>query len=870
MIRSKALAAFVCLAWFSLSPLATRALSQSVAGAVPATTPANPSQAALDRVRFQGNRVCTDDVLREGLRWDLDSVLAFASGEITEDGVKRIGDRLMLGYQHSGFPRAKVSARVEGADRQLLLTIEEGPRVVCGEVRVIGALKSLQAGALARALAARLGPGPGTNAVPAELKNLEQGLSDAPPARQGIAWPSELMQIGTNRVPLPETPLGLWVEDAPAPTDPAARVVYARTMTNVMSGFGHFQPRFAIDWVPREGTLQSLPASPGGPPWAKVDLVIRVEDEGPDCRLGAIEVVGLQRNTQAEFLAGTGLEPGRRMTLELLRSNHERWMDSGRFLNVLVEPGNPDAEGKAPVRITVREHQDAPRLSEPFTRLDEALLRFRGWLLGWRLGNEDAVLHVEAGTTNAAPRSGPSADLIVSPRAGVLFRAFQESGRAESLRALVMLTTNQSTLLNGGRRQSFVTEQTPGQLMVHLAMGVGQDGQGDLTLAGGVKNATSGPPFRLDLDLSTAGFLRLARLPERIPGWKWSERDGILIGGTGETTLRIDAATGRLLEFQMGNTGLPISTNQGTWERMLDGGFRLELQSNALARAISEAGPALTQATNRYDASNGLGSFMAFAIDAAWELGILELLENHPAPARLLAAGATISKHLDETLFDGLQAAMLGAAVTSEIGFMIPLPIDGDGQPGTSSGFDPLVARILGSADRMVVAGTWPNVLVREKALGFSSRANLAGQGWQSLYESPDTGPLACLVAAKQVRGQAAQAMALKGLTALSAEAFRRDLTCLLDGDTGAAVLVRRLLTRWSELGSAEMESLLGLFAEPDREAVMAGLEVLRAGGSPPLTVRLRPVLDRWWEGSMRARFTAALRRAWREAQPGN
>ncbi len=52
-----------------------------------------------------------------------------------------IGRQLQLGYQHCGFPDARIIARYDPSADRVVVQIKEGPRYLCGPVEVIGARK---------------------------------------------------------------------------------------------------------------------------------------------------------------------------------------------------------------------------------------------------------------------------------------------------------------------------------------------------------------------------------------------------------------------------------------------------------------------------------------------------------------------------------------------------------------------------------------------------------------------------------------------------------------------------------------------------------------------------------------------------------
>jgi hypothetical protein len=180
-----------------------------------------------------------------------------------------------------------------------------------------------------------------------------------------------------------------------------------------------------------------------------------------------------------------------------------------------------------------------------------------------------------------------------------------------------------------------------------------------------------------------------------------------------------------------------------------------------------------------------------------------------------------------------------------------------------ATGVNPLdygAALALSHRSELVAPESWIGTLICENALSLSRRADLAGKGWERLFTSPDTGPLACFVAAHCVNPEAARAFAISGLTRLTPENFRADYETLLEGDGALSATTTNLLARLATLSDPEIESLAVLLSRPDAAALRETVRVLRQPGITPGEPSLGPVLDRWWDGSLHARLSVALR----------
>ena len=801
-------------------------------------TPVVGELGGLSRAVFIGNQTFAADALRQGLRADLDCVIAIQPSAGLEECLRTLESRMRAGYQHAGFPDATVRAESDAAARRIVLRITEGPRFLCGQVRVTG-LKTLDREIVQAEILDRIAAGCLTNRPASLLKPVGQtnvfATDQLPPAPL-----REAVTLVTNRAQAAEVPLGIWGADLPAPTDVGAKCSLADAVTNVFADLGHFHARFTLNFVRRrEAASNPVPNSEATP----LDLVVEVQDEGPVCTIGEIEVSPMHTHSRDELLRWLELAPGQRLTRELLLDKQNQLVESGRFTEAMLEPGVPDDAGKVSLRVAVRELALAPPLSAALSPNDAALQRLRQWLSDWPVRGEDAVLRLDVGTSNETRRV---LNVIASPAGGLLIQLNRAKADSPDLAWALAVSSNTVALFDGARREGLCTTNWRGSLSLFFHLGTDPDGEGNMTFGGGFDSHTSAPPFRVELRLLPAAFMRLARMPEV----QWRNERGVLTGSSSNAVLRVDARTGRLIElrFSGGDDDLPFALSHGQ--------LVLEFKTNALAQAWSKTLAATAGFTNRLDTDHPWSSALAFLAGEAFRSSFVRgMMPTNVSAGSVAAATSTLGKLVDGDLFAAWEHCFgLTNATGEDSVFLIPPDSAG------SNPLDIVAAWILGNSGQLAAPDSWIAAVLCEKALGVSRRADEGGRAWERLFSSDEAGPLACLAGARNVNSQNSRAFAIKGLLRLSREDFVRDCQPLIEGDGAVPTTVRNLLTRLATLDDAEIASLTALLPPDDAESLRDAVRVLRQPGVTPNMAALSPVLGNWWDKSLRARLSGALR----------
>jgi len=793
----------------------------------------------LSRAVFTGNRTFSGDTLRWGLRADLDCVVAIQPGVGLDECFRTLESSARAGYQHAGFPDAAVRAETDVAAHRIVFRITEGPRFLCGQALVRG-LKTLDRETVQAQIMARIAPGNLTNRPTSLLKPV--GLTNDLPTDQLLLHPlPEAVILVTNRAQVAEVPLGIWGADLPAPMDAGARRSLAEAVTNVFADLGHFHATFGLNFVRRvESPSNSVPNSGA----SLLDLVVEVQDEGPPCTIGEIEVSQIHHHSRDELLRWLDLAPGQRLTRELLLEKQNQLVESGRFTEARLEPGTPDSDGKVRLRIAVHELALAPPLSATLSPDESALQRLRHWLSDWPACGEDAVLRLDLRTSNETLRVVSS---IASPSGGLLIRLNRSQTDSPDWDWALAASSNTVALFDGARREGLCTTNWHGSLNLFLHLGADPDGAGNMAFGGGFNSETSAQPFRVDLRLLPVAFMRLARLHDV----QWHSDRGLLIGSSTNMLLRADPLTGRLIELRLNRDAEDLPLNLSRAQLVL------EFRTNALAQAFSKTLADAAGFTNRFDQQHPRSSVLAFLVTEAFRSSFLrKIISTNVSAESIVAATSTLGKLVDPDLFAAWEHCF-GPTNAPGADSVFLIPPDSSG----SNPLDFVAAWILGNSGELVAPDSWVAAVLCEKALSVSRRANEVGRAWERLFSSPESGPLACLAGAWDVNPQVARAFAIKGLVQLSREDFERDCQALIQGDGAVPATIRHLLTKLASLDHAEIESLARLLPPSEGEALLDAVQVLRQPGTTPSAASLHPVLGRWWDASLRGRLSAAFRK---------
>jgi hypothetical protein len=499
--------------------------------------------AGASRLEFEGNRAFSAERLQRGLRINGDWLQSAHPEAPLAGYVKATQTALVRGYQHAGFPLAKITeTRWLSSPQRLLCVIEEGPRYTAGEVMVTGA-QSVPAEQIIQKLTKK-----------PKKKNDMDELSLTNP---GVATKtaSANVMLKTSSTASEETSSVLWKKGEPAPLDDRLLVNVKKEVTNQLSQAGRMQAVVEVETVRDDAAHTAA-------------LRVKIVSEGPAAVLGEVACTGLKRDTEAELLKYLGLEKGRPIKAGQMQEVEDRLLNSARYTSYKVttkpyKAGQPEMD----LKLELVEMPEAPKLGEPLNATHGALLKMRDWINGLaRTGSEDLQVKV-----NFQTKDGPCSELrlIYNAQRGVLMKVLisdDAEGLKNARRYTVRYTPGELCSFfsaHDGDSRQWLRQPLSKNLMVNLYVSLETTEPKDNKTGGNVnfgmkwKKQDTGGVLNLDLDMKpVAALLHSLKHAE-----DWSSKDGLTMMRSkttdGQEALRIviDEATGRLREMGDGEGG---------------------------------------------------------------------------------------------------------------------------------------------------------------------------------------------------------------------------------------------------------------------------------------------------------------------------
>lgn len=721
--------------------------------------------------------------------------------------------RVLFGVQRAGFPQGRVEVTTDSAAQRVRLQIFEGPRFRAGEVAVAGCPPEV-----AQHLAAWM-KGP---RIPEDAFLRIREEVNGRTSRQWVK--SDGSEVD------PEKPL--WVPGGFSPFDEPTRAALEREVQRGLASAG---------WT---NALFTVAVAPGRQPGV-AQLVIDVLELGELARIRSIKVEGNERDTRDEILAFLGLELGQTFTQERRAECDERLRASGRFRKHNVEFRTRFGGDGVEVTVAVVDYAAAPRLSQPLRREQQALLRCREWILNHGTRGEELVVR----RNGDRAESISIGEVVISPAQGMLIRLTQPDGKEVS----VCFGAGEWGLYcshgDGALAMPWTrNEQMRGSLHFGLNPNPNEPKPHVIRLGYGVRSADSDsprPPLALDLVLDPAAMLAMLDDVQI----RTTFRDGELTVAGPKQFLRIDAATGRVLELRL------LFESKSSWSVT----FERDYLTKRLAEIRREAGP------NRFNPVRPVSAAAEFFTSPP----LVSLLENATdnfgqapgEPSRWKGMTAAVRSLTMAGCLEPLDRLAVDfyddMSRDDRDRFVMPMPE----AEAKALGLSKMIgAGAMLAIDRMCGRETWVATLPRALAAAYAQEVRYAQFDVQQLAVDPQFGPVGHLLAVGFFPHPAtAHGFARRGLGRLDLNAFQADRDQLL------RVLARcqadqqlvRIARRISPADAAALgQTLLG-----DPEALSAACHDLRQAADERAAMeRLPAVLDRLWQQRLGALVEERLR----------
>ena len=796
-----------------LTPVVLAAVVSTVAS-FGADAPATPGQSVSttlvgdyghkSALLIEGNHTFTKEQILSGMKLHLDYHLAAHPAALLADYTAWLERKITLGYQRDGFPLVTVKAAADADAHRVLVQLNEGPRYRCGDILLSG-MQSMTNELVRQKIADVIG---GSESATGSQTNLDS----------------------VN-----------WLRDHPSPLDEFSRESLKQRVQEALAALNYYQPTVSVRIVP-------------DPVRKLADLNIEIADEGIKGAIAEIEVSGLYTNTRPQLLDYLKLKPGMEVNAKLIAATTNQLWSSARFFRHDVSLSPLPGPGQFKLKLDLEEVREAPPLNQEFSPKEKALLKFRDWLAGWETRSEAFVLSVQL--TNASLQG--RADLIFSPKGMALAVRDMSSNRLAKLQYAIVASKELLGLYSVWRQSKFTMPRTRdgGSVLLKVRPGSPKSyGLGDVSFMVNM-NLPQSQPFRLEMELQPAVFLSMAHWMDS------SLKDGVLTlsqnNEEGQQEIRIDAATGRLLQAS-------ASSNERSAFAL-----QLHLEEGLLDGLLKEIATVTADHPNRYVTNRGFSSWASFLLSDVMKPPLLEMYfdgdDDDTSPERSSTNSAAVPSQIKTRL--ALARELLGQQDVGDIldplsrilgpktnkddetDFVVPRA-----NSPTDSPTGPLAEVckvVLNVADDLLPHDTWPWVLLRESAFTMAGQNNYTKAELEKLQKSDDVGPVGCLATAYlvgRINPKLARTFAERGLARLNLDEFRKDYRLLLRTNYIVGDLASKALGLLNGGNEAKLAPLLAGLA-PDEAAFLRQLmRLLAAGkgqGQPPSEV-MWPAFEQHW-----------------------
>lgn len=746
-----------------------------------------------------------------------------------------LSSRIRSAYLRKGFPEASVDTQAEPDSGQVRISIAEGPRFYCGEIRLLG-IEALTTDQVHRR-------------ITQHLSGFAQDQA-----------PSTNTTFQLDRA--------VWTDDHPAPFDPQAIALIRQEIVTALADLNYWAVRLEV---------KVLPDADRG----RGDLEITLLDEGMRGTLTDIEILGNRKDSTAEILDYLELKPGMEIHAELLSGITNKLYHSARFLRhnaaleALPEPG------QFQLKLDLKEAKNAPPLTQSFTPAQQAWFNFYRWLQDWESRPEDIVFSI----TGELPKVQILLEAIVSSSGLVISAYASRPNEPRRLQYAALLSSEVSGVYSVWRGRK-ISGRPGGHVFGYLGLRANPDDEGpegSFYMGAGTTSAAQfegQPPFGIELHLDPVAAV-LESPASKSATEEEHLRDGVLYYTHRDThsppmvvLMEIEAATGRLLAWRAEK------------QDPSKGAVRTELRlvEAAFAKALGEIADATANHPNDYSPDHPVSTLATYLLTDT-----LEFFDTLPSLCELMGCGSSDSDppadpmepahpmarlaelqpqlhHLRAALeaasfqdlwnpLDRLLHRQQGEPDSEDPEEAFVIPLEESTLAPTPQGMMFVIAQfILPNVDDLWKPGSWPWTLTREATLTLAGKGKHTGAELQKLFESERAGPLAALSTATLLgkRNPAlARRFAEQGLERLELDAVRRDWEALANDGHGLGQSLVALLDLTMLLG-ADLTALNPKTPPPLTAFLQAGRNRAEAQPAAPGIDTYWPLVEEYWEPAVK------------------
>lgn len=782
----------------------------------------------VGHLAISGTTAFSAEQIKDALYLNPEFQLASDATSPRSDYLKTIERLICQGYRYAGFPDAVVTANADAKNSSIAVAVKEGTRFTAGDIEVRGG-KTIPLEQLIKRLTESY---PARNAIAASFSE-SQG-------KTVVSWTDRNGQDRQLCDPI-------WCPGKPARflTSAESRTQLNEQVADALADLGYFFTEFSADIVADTVTK-------------KAKLTIDVSRESARSFLGDrdVRVSGNEANSREGVLKYLEFKPGVPATRqEVVRLQDKLW-HSGRFIKSTVVLSQPATAADPPeLRIDLIELHGATPLGKQLSREEDIFLKCHRQMASLDRWGGDLVLQLN--------RDTGSTSLVFSPGNGVILDWTYDT-KPTPTGYTIACSPKEIGVYHAPDARKFVTFPPNAGLIGSIVLRLDDDANNkkeprNLAQFGfGFASicSTSKMPLDLRLTCTPSYCIDLAHRAEA----KYAICDGILtMSGKGET-LRVDANSGRLIEFVL--EGEPAEdSNNGKRDAIkassgkVGGIMRLSVASNEFRRRVDAVHRTFTKTVNSHDANHPVSSLLKFAAaeDRVWQsLGIQDdairqlgqkLLDRDVCePFDKLVSESSAKMHKDEERFS--------------------IPLDNAVAQHTAMAYTQSIvcsAFVIGHS--VFGVGSWPEVVSRNAWLTAIGQEKATTEQLRRIYDSDRSGPLCFLTAATllmDTNPSLARLMVQRGQERLSLDDFRKEYPTLLNQKYPIGPCILRTASFLREMNDRDMQSICSLLPKERAVAFRQGVAKLQQSNQP-LEPALPILLDVLWQNGLREYVEAAF-----------
>lgn len=546
-------------------------------------------------------------------------------------------------------------------------------------------------------------------------------------------------------------------------------------------------------------------------------LHVAITDVGPRMVLTQVDVSRTGANSPELVRQFLGITVGQPVDLRTVRGYFDKLYESGRFARqtMLLTALSP---GKAALQMDLEEIPDVPRLDQPLSETEQALLRARDFAQAFVHQPDDLEMSFKQPHGMVEFTIGTRGGLFVdlSPADAGAF-AIPLKGQVQGQ---LLFTPDTFAVRFNDEDHYFAKIHVPARPFVAVLL---EPHNFYLGTGANFARQPEDTAFELRALVEPAAMLSLAHSPD----YHVDVKDGVLTASGKSGELTADAKTGRLLRW----------TN--SWERGASAHASL-----AAGRMEAAPGP------NLYDAAHPVGSVIRIS---AIHLLPESFFRSGATDAEKAAARAVVGRILPPHQFDGLESGLQDALVYQG-NLFVPM---GNQEWEAGGGFAKTLSPWMPAIDSLFAYGSWPHTLLRESL--FPHDAAVQAAEIRRLFNDPSIGPLGDLCLAESSHNpDIARGYAQHGLDRLNAQALAADLDVLLSPDAPGSQMLRSALEHLRDLPAADEQTLAAAF-DPSAAGVLDALyralqlqkEQPLEKAIPAITADIYPAIKPYLEGRL-------------------